>query len=541
MSVFEYCSSLTSVTLGNSLNYIGHMAFYKCTGLKSVTIPNPVEVIGPTAFGGCINLTSVTIPSSVNIIGTNAFEGCKSLTSVTLPNSVTEIMANIFRDCSGLVSVNLGNSVSSIGPAAFYGCSSLSSITIPGTVNAIGNQAFFNCRNLVKIYYGAEEPFAASEDVFSDYSKPTLYVKESAMDKIKTTVPWSLFEKVETYNFNGEPYTLTYSYNGSNSTATVVGFSAESLVGVIIPESTEKDGTQYTVTGIDASTFAGNSLLRTVTIPSTVNDIDPGAFKGCANLETVNYFPVSVNTTNDHHANPIFSDCPKFKNLNIGENVKEISKFIFKCTDIETVVIPDNVEALRNDCFADCYYLSDITIGRGVSTIDCAAFAFGSSSDLYTKVYCNAREITYYRGLGGSTSSYMPFNKRRVSSIEFGPDVERLDDYAFSDVNPGDIYCNATTPPVVANGNVLKSVNKSTCTLHVPAESLQLYQTAYFWKDFYNIRGDISGIEDVVVEDNAPMEVYNLSGLKVGDSLEGLAPGLYIVRQGLNTKKVMVQ
>lgn len=321
----------------------------------------------------------------------------------------------------------------------------------------------------------------------------------------------------------------------------MVGLSAESLLDVVIPEGTEKDGTQYTVTGIDASAFAGNSLLRSVTIPSTVKVIGPGAFKGCANLETVNYYPESVNTTNDHHANPIFSDCPKFKNLNIGETVKEISKFIFKCTDIETVVIPDNVEALRNDCFADCYYLSYIKIGQGVSTIDCAAFAFGSSSDLSTKLYCNAREITYYRGFNGNTSGYMPFAKRRVSSIEFGPDVERLDDYAFSDVKPGDIYCDGTTPPVVANSNVLSSVNKSYCTLHVPAESLQLYQTAYFWKDFYNIKGDISGIEDVVVDEKAPIEVYTLSGLKVGDSLEGLAPGLYIVRQGFNTKKVMVQ
>lgn len=136
----------------------------------------------------------------------------------------------------------------------------------------------------------------------------------------------------------------------------------------------------------------------------------------------------------------------------------------------------------------------------------------------------------------------MPFSNRTVASIEFGPDVERLADYAFTDVSGvSDIYCNGITPPVVANGNVLKSVDKSTCTLHVPAESLQLYQTAYFWKDFYSIKGDISGIEDVEVEDNTPMEVYNLNGLKVGDSLEDLAPGFYVVRRGTRAEKVLVR
>ena len=337
-----------------------------------------------------------------------------------------------------------------------------------------------------------------------------------------------------------EEYTLIYSYG--TSTATVKGLNADGPVNVVIPESTEKDGSHYTVTGISASAFAGNVFLRSVTIPSTVNNIAPGAFKGCANLETVNYYPVTVNTTTGHHANPVFSNCPKFKNLNIGETVQEIPKYMFKAIDIETLSIPDNVETLLSDCFADCYKLAEIRLGRGVWSIECASFAFGSSSALSTKIYCNARDISYYRGLNGGTGRYMPFSNRTVASIEFGPDVERLADYAFTDVSGvSDIYCNSTTPPMVANGNVLKSVNKSTCTLHVPAGSLELYRNAYFWRDFYNIKGDLSGIDGVVVEDNTHMEVYNLNGLKVGDSLEGLTPGFYIVRRGTTAEKVLVR
>ena len=43
------------------------------------------------AFRDCSSLTSVTIPNSVTSIGGGAFLGCRSLKSVTIPKSVTEI------------------------------------------------------------------------------------------------------------------------------------------------------------------------------------------------------------------------------------------------------------------------------------------------------------------------------------------------------------------------------------------------------------------------------------------------------------------
>ena len=50
-----------------------------------------------------------------------------------------------------------------------------------------------------------------------------------------------------------------------------------------------------------------------------------------------------------------------------------------------------------------------------------------------------------------------------------------------------------------------------------------------------------SGINNIVApEYDGPTEVYNLNGIKVADSTEGLAPGLYIVRQGSSVKKIAV-
>lgn len=58
--VFNGCSSLMGVTIGNSVRSIGERAFSSCTSLTSVTIPNSVTSIGNYAFAGCQSLTSVT-------------------------------------------------------------------------------------------------------------------------------------------------------------------------------------------------------------------------------------------------------------------------------------------------------------------------------------------------------------------------------------------------------------------------------------------------------------------------------------------------
>ena len=64
------------------LTSIGDYAFYGCSSLTSVTIGNSVTSIGDYAFRNCSNLTNLTIPDSVTSIGSYAFDGCSSLTTV---------------------------------------------------------------------------------------------------------------------------------------------------------------------------------------------------------------------------------------------------------------------------------------------------------------------------------------------------------------------------------------------------------------------------------------------------------------------------
>lgn len=130
---------------------IGVGAFYECTSLTAITIPDSITTIGDYAFYGCSNLISVTIPDSVNYIGTYAFNYCASLTSVIIPDNVTAIGTATFAYCFNLVSITIPDSVETIGGFAFIYCPSLGSITMPESLTSIGERAFFNCAALTSI------------------------------------------------------------------------------------------------------------------------------------------------------------------------------------------------------------------------------------------------------------------------------------------------------------------------------------------------------------------------------------------------------
>ena len=148
--------------------------------------------IGSSAFENCSSLTSVTIPNSVTSIGPDAFRYCSSLTSITIPNSVTSIGSDAFRGCSSLTSVTIGNSVTSIGFSAFIGCSKLTSVTIGNSVTSIGNYAFENCSSLIQlILFPSTPPTLASNAIPATIQ--SIYVQQSYKAAYKAAMNWAAF------------------------------------------------------------------------------------------------------------------------------------------------------------------------------------------------------------------------------------------------------------------------------------------------------------------------------------------------------------
>ncbi|MCI7769973.1 MAG: leucine-rich repeat domain-containing protein [Christensenellaceae bacterium] len=147
----------------NDKNYeIYKYAFNYCRSITSVTIPDSVTSIGQQAFYGCRSLTSVTIPSSVTSIGDYAFYGCSALTNVKIGNGVTSIGNYAFYGCSALTNVKIGSGVTSIGEFAFHGCSSLTSVYYNGTAEEWSNIAIGSNNtyllNATRYYYSETEP-----------------------------------------------------------------------------------------------------------------------------------------------------------------------------------------------------------------------------------------------------------------------------------------------------------------------------------------------------------------------------------------------
>lgn len=143
---FEFTPDNTAVIVTN----------YKYKGTAAdVTIPSrykgkPVTMIDHAAFHNSA-VTSVTIPDSVTSIHDSAFAYCSSLTNISIPNSVTAIGSFAFEGCTKLESITLPSSLLTISEFLFYDCSQLTTIHIPDSVSSIRQYAFYNCGKLETI------------------------------------------------------------------------------------------------------------------------------------------------------------------------------------------------------------------------------------------------------------------------------------------------------------------------------------------------------------------------------------------------------
>ena len=429
------------------------------------------------AFYECSALTSVEIPNSVTTIGNNAFSGCWSLTSVEIPNSVTTIGKEAFRACSSLVSVEIPNSVTTIGYSTFQRCSSLVSVEIPNSVTTIGAWAFDNCSSLVSV----EIPNSVTTIYSNAFS--------GCSSLVSVEIPNSVTE-IETRVFYWCP----------------------SLTSVEIPNS---------VTTIGKEAFRACSSLVSVEIPNSVTTIGEDAFRGCSSLVSVE-IPNSVTTIRSG----AFEDCP-LKSLIWGSDRGIWFKiadpynqsFSFENAYLEYLEILPSVSkriALINGNVkrVELPSLKKLSLGRSLSLVD-DYYGYGLACHNLTELELTGY-VKYFKIYVSSLKNLTIDKGVELDAGEYGADMSKYDKLEC-------ITIKGNVPqfiPTFANATYLNA------KLRVPKGTLQAYQNAEGWKNFWNIEeyDPNSGIDEVPVQVGAKTECgrYDLQGRPVDDTYRGV-------------------
>lgn len=176
----------------------------------------------------------------------------------------------------------------------------------------------------------------------------------------------------------------------------------------------------YPVRYIDEYAFSGNTTLTTVTLPSTLQSIGKGAFKGCISLRKVDAGSRQYNLSIGESA---FQECCYLSDFTVGESatvyygensfyqtdivtaprVRNLGENAFaECDNLQSVELLDTVTSIPYNAFYKCSQLRDITIPESVKYFGTQAF-YGCSSLLELELPHDVESYGYYM-LGGCSS-----------------------------------------------------------------------------------------------------------------------------------------
>lgn len=404
---------------------------------------------------------SITLPNSLTNIYSSAFENCSNLESINVNsenNNYTSIDGLLYsKDIKTLVICPAGKtgllsfpeSMTSIRYDAFYGCCKLKEIIIPNTVKSFSPR-FNGCTSLQKIYL--PDNISLTDETVLAYSTHILpSLKEINVGKLEKDLCY-YFKKVKIWS---DDYNL----------ASVRNVYIPKGLKIIIRN--QKEFVDYTFMNT-----ANADIDIELCVP--VEKIGTDAFKnsgvnGLTIAETIPAIKVSD-----------FGNLPNLKYFS-AKNAEQIEAGVFAAsTKLEKLELmfpgAGTKDAVSN--FGELFGTTNRTGTRAVTQF----FENGTSKTYYIPttlkelVLTEGCEMIPYGGL---------YNCNMLESVTLPTSLYMVGEKAFFGcAKIGDIYCKGADP-AVAYDNTFDGMRVSSCKLHIPYNTAELYKRSTGWKNFY--------------------------------------------------------
>lgn len=350
---------------GMKVVHICERAFEYQTNLHIVLLPETIISIGDRAFASCSMLYKVLVKGVVQSIGREAFADCIRLREILFP----EYKPVKYENSSGN---NISSDIHYIGDSAFCNCVSIEKIRIPDQCSRIEKNAFSGCRRLRLI----ELPFSISsidDEAFTNTNLEEIHAESFTKDKWREFVKRNNFfieahiflmegDNDGIINING----ITFFVDLQKEETVVVGCDP-SATSLVIPRVVGG----FPVKSIGAHAFNSCKLLKQITIPDTISQINKKLFPLFSVISEIN---VSEENSNYKSVDGVLFDktgqtlikYPPEKRgsaYQIPESVASINEYaFFNCKYLHSIIIPSSVISIGKNSLLNCLNLKLIDV-----------------------------------------------------------------------------------------------------------------------------------------------------------------------------------
>ncbi|MDE5976340.1 MAG: leucine-rich repeat domain-containing protein, partial [Muribaculaceae bacterium] len=448
----------------------------------------PVTVIIPEN----IKIDNSEIP--VTKVYEYAFDHCDSLTSILIPDNVAEIGERSFCGCLNLKKVKLGNNLKTIGREAFYNSESLEECDIPASVEELGFNAFLNT-SIKKVTIPKNAHPQNELSVFGGMA---------GIDKFVVEEGNPFFREID-----GALYRI--SENGIKLEC-VPGLKQGSL---ILPEN--------------CTTVWSNAITRVSGITEIIFN---------ENLETIEREAVRAESI-EHITMPknafVYSyaiNSHSLKSVAFTGCLKNYSEIFFDCSELENIFIDSPEETVYLDgIFTDikeCINVfSSSPVKNFIYSEQCIVYVPGRAADNYAVTRAtDLKEMWRYNV------------NRKDMKMEIIPE--------FEGVEIDKVTVNGKVVNSIDGVYLLSDANNIDVKVEYTLLGHQKMSTHYDSKFNEKVPDAIvSGIGETPNSQANLIDIYGIDGMlyKKGasiDDLKGFGPGIYILRQGNKSRKVVI-